>query len=236
MPELSGDLTIGDLIAIWHEGITYKYSMDSFVSFVEAILAPTYMRKDVYDTNGNNRVDMADDSAKFGGQTPVELYDDVENLTKNLLDWNFIYSANLRNDTTSGLQLQYAGKNIKTGAVTNSAVNLPEATAYTYGVVSPALYAAFTSGTSYTLPAATTTVLGGIKVGSNLSVLADGTLNATTYSLAPATSSTLGGVKVGSNLSVAADGTLSMPYTIWVGTAANVPTPKDANTIYFIKA
>lgn len=36
-----------------------------------------------------------------------------------------------------------------------------------------------TGGTSYTLPAATSTTLGGIKVGSNLSITEDGTLSAT---------------------------------------------------------
>ena len=63
----------------------------------------------------------------------------------------------------------------------------------------------------YTLPAATTATLGGIKVGSGLAVAADGTLSATArdYTLPAATTLDLGGVKVGSGLSVTADGKIS---------------------------
>jgi hypothetical protein len=52
------------------------------------------------------------------------------------------------------------------------------------------------SSASYSLPAATTDTLGGIKVGSLLSI-ADGTLSATdqSYSLPAATTDTLGGIK-----------------------------------------
>ena len=58
---------------------------------------------------------------------------------------------------------------------------------------------------------ATTTTLGGVKVGSGLSVTGDGTLSADAqgYTLPTATASRLGGVKVGSGLSVTGDGTLS---------------------------
>ena len=63
------------------------------------------------------------------------------------------------------------------------------------------------------LPPASATTLGGVKVGSGLSVTADGTLSATSsgsgYVLPPASASTLGGIKVGSNLSITADGVLS---------------------------
>src|SRR5574344_314080 len=60
-----------------------------------------------------------------------------------------------------------------------------------------------------TLVPASTTLLGGIKVGSNLSVTSDGTLNASSYSLPIATSASVGGIKVGSNLSISSDGTLN---------------------------
>lgn len=64
------------------------------------------------------------------------------------------------------------------------------------------------------LPIASETVLGGIKVGDNLTIESDGTLNATgggggSYVLPPATETTLGGVKVGTGLHVEDDGTLS---------------------------
>ena len=69
-----------------------------------------------------------------------------------------------------------------------------------------ALYEAKTGGVinSDAIPPATASALGGVKVGSGLSITSDGTLSAP-----PATASTLGGVKVGSGLSVTSDGTLS---------------------------
>lgn len=62
----------------------------------------------------------------------------------------------------------------------------------------------------YHLPIASETILGGIKVGDNLSITSDGTLSAVgeEYSLPVASASTLGGIKVGSYLSIA-DGVLS---------------------------
>ena len=59
---------------------------------------------------------------------------------------------------------------------------------------------------------ATSTTLGGIKVGSGLSVTDDGMLSADAqkYTLPAATATTLGGVKVGSGLTVDADGTLHL--------------------------
>ena len=62
----------------------------------------------------------------------------------------------------------------------------------------------------YTLPAATATTLGGVKVGDNLTVTDDGTLAATAYTLPAATASTLGGVKVGAGINVASDGTIDV--------------------------
>ena len=61
-----------------------------------------------------------------------------------------------------------------------------------------------TATRNYHLPIASSTTLGGIKVGNNLTIETDGTLNAesTEYNLPVATSSTLGGVKVGSSLSI----------------------------------
>lgn len=67
-------------------------------------------------------------------------------------------------------------------------------------------------GTPYTLPAATASTLGGVKVGSGLSVTEDGTLSsdAQGYTLPTATATTLGGVKVGSGLKVYRDGTIDV--------------------------
>ena len=62
-----------------------------------------------------------------------------------------------------------------------------------------------TSTRDYHLPIASATTLGGIKVGNNLTIEDDGTLNAesTEYNLPVASSSTLGGVKIGNGLTIA---------------------------------
>lgn len=63
---------------------------------------------------------------------------------------------------------------------------------------------------NYTLPAATTTTLGGIIVGDRLSIDSTGKLVATyTYTLPTASSSVLGGVKIGSNITNT-NGTISI--------------------------
>jgi len=64
---------------------------------------------------------------------------------------------------------------------------------------------------SYTLPIATGSILGGIKVGTNLSIDGSGVLSSTySYTLPVATASVLGGVKQGSGVSIAGDGTISV--------------------------
>ena len=65
------------------------------------------------------------------------------------------------------------------------------------------------TGTSYILPPATTSTLGGVIVGSGLLVSSNGTLSSTPASLSQATTSTLGGVIVGSGLNISSNGTLS---------------------------
>ena len=64
--------------------------------------------------------------------------------------------------------------------------------------------------TPYTLPPATATTLGGVKVGTGLNIAPDGTLSAAEQCALPAaTATTLGGVKVGDYLDIAPDGTIS---------------------------
>ena len=67
-------------------------------------------------------------------------------------------------------------------------------------------------GGGYVLPTATANRLGGIKVGSGLTVQNDGTLSASgsTYELPVASDQVLGGVKVGSGLTIDSGGTLSV--------------------------
>ena len=83
----------------------------------------------------------------------------------------------------------------------------------------------------YSLPAATTSTLGGIKVGSNLTIDASGRLSgAAPYALPAATTSTLGGVKVGSNLTVYADGTLALGKNDVIGALSYTPAQVTAGT------
>ena len=86
-------------------------------------------------------------------------------------------------------------------------------------------------GSSYTLPVATSTTLGGIKVGDNLSIDASGRLSgAAPYALPAATTSTLGGVKAGSNLTVYADGTLALEKRGVIGALGYTPAQVTAGT------
>lgn len=84
---------------------------------------------------------------------------------------------------------------------------------------------------NYTLPAATTTTLGGIIVGDRLSIDDTGKLVATyTYTLPTASNTVLGGVKIGSNITNT-NGTISL-------TKANVTSALGVNptTTYVKKA
>ena len=77
--------------------------------------------------------------------------------------------------------------------------------------------------TPYVLPIASSQTLGGIKVGSNLTIAGDGTLSANALQLNPATTTTLGGVIVGSGLTVQSDGTLAVvPYTLAAATTSSL--------------
>jgi hypothetical protein len=95
---------------------------------------------------------------------------------------------------------------------------------------------------SYTLPTASATVLGGIKVGSNLSIDANGVLSAgNSYVLPTASASVLGGIKVGTNLSIDANGVLSSTdtnttYADFTRTVAGlVPNPGGSTTTRYLR-
>jgi hypothetical protein len=63
---------------------------------------------------------------------------------------------------------------------------------------------------AYSLPTASASALGGIKIGNNLSIDGNGVLSgASSYNLPTASSSALGGIKVGNNLSIDGNGVLS---------------------------
>lgn len=73
---------------------------------------------------------------------------------------------------------------------------------------------------NYILPKATTDSLGGLIVGSNLSVDENGRVSADAERLRPATGERMGGVKVGTNLRADQDGTLHA--TVPIASAQNV--------------
>jgi hypothetical protein len=83
---------------------------------------------------------------------------------------------------------------------------------------------------AYTLPAASTTALGGVKVGTGLTAVTDGTLSANV-----ATTARVGVVKVGTGLSVTADGTLSLTvsgaltYKGQIDPTGTAPAAKDGD-------
>jgi hypothetical protein len=96
--------------------------------------------------------------------------------------------------------------------------------------------------TTYTLPIATGTVLGGIKIGSGLSIDAGGVVSAAgTYSLPIASATVLGGIKVGNNLSIDVNGVLSSTdtnttYVNFTRTVAGlVPNPGAATTNRYLR-
>lgn len=78
----------------------------------------------------------------------------------------------------------------------------------------------------YHLPIASATVLGGVKIGNNLTIEEDGTLNAESieYTLPTASASVLGGIKVGSNLTIN-DGVLTSNVDSTLSTATSATNP-----------
>ena len=78
-------------------------------------------------------------------------------------------------------------------------------------------------GEAYVLPPATTSALGGVIIGDNLTVDGSGRVSAPagqTYVLPAATTSALGGVIIGTGLSVQANGTISVNST-WLSQQVN---------------
>lgn len=75
-------------------------------------------------------------------------------------------------------------------------------------------------GDTYTLPPATSTTLGGVKVGSGVNVAGDGTISVTPYTLPDATTTSKGGIIVGTGLTVSG-GTVSVSATWLEGQIAS---------------
>jgi hypothetical protein len=85
------------------------------------------------------------------------------------------------------------------------------------------LRASLLGGGTYVLPPATGSTLGGVRIGSGLSVDGNGTVTLN-YTMPAASTVSLGGVRVGANLGVTSDGTLSAnpPYALPVASAATL--------------
>lgn len=70
----------------------------------------------------------------------------------------------------------------------------------------------YVAPTLYSLPVSTSSILGGVKIGSGINVAVDGTISVptpTAYSLPTASSTVLGGVKIGNGLAINGQGVLS---------------------------
>ncbi len=118
------------------------------------------------------------------------------------------------------------------GNVALTAANIP-------GLATVATSGSYTDLTNtpapYTLPVATTTVLGGVKQGTNITIAGDGTISATAapYTLPAATASSLGGVIIGANITVQSDGTISVaaPYALPVATTTVLGGVKQGSNV-----
>ena len=77
------------------------------------------------------------------------------------------------------------------------------------------------NGYDFSNAIASSTALGAIKIGDNLSISEDGTLSANVgeYTLPVATADTLGGVKIGDNITVTDDGTISVDLSSYLKSA-----------------
>ena len=116
--------------------------------------------------------------------------------------------------TTVGTLANLTVTNTITGSVSGNAgtVTSISANTLTSGQVTTAL--GFTPGTAYSLPTATTTVLGGVKIdGSTITINGSGVISSTggsVYTLPTATTSVLGGVKIdGSTITINGSGVIS---------------------------
>lgn len=93
--------------------------------------------------------------------------------TDNLLVKDIVSATS----TTNGISLNFKKDNIVGNSSVDNTVLIPLATSEASGVMSASDKSKLNSLSNYTLPPATASTLGGIKVGSGLTVAADGTLS-----------------------------------------------------------
>lgn len=81
------------------------------------------------------------------------------------------------------------------------------------------------------LSPATTSVMGGVRIGSGLSVAADGLLTANPSTISTATSASLGVVKVGSHLLAYSDGSIDLPQQMYTTSTVTFGTATITNSL-----
>ena len=81
------------------------------------------------------------------------------------------------------------------------------------------------------LSPATTSVLGGVKIGSGLSVSVDGLLTTNAATMSTATSTALGVIKVGSYINLSSDATISLPQAIYNTSTVTFGTMTVSNSV-----
>jgi plastocyanin len=119
--------------------------------------------------------------------------------------------------TTVGTLANLTVTNTITGSVSGSAGTVTSITGNTLtsGQVTTAL--GFTPGTAYSLPTASTTVLGGVKIdGTSVTLNGSNQLVAAQYTLPTASTTVLGGVKIdGSTITISGSGVINANYTTY---------------------
>ena len=79
------------------------------------------------------------------------------------------------------------------------------------------------------LSPATTSVMGGVRIGSGLSVAADGLLTTNAATMSTATSTALGVIKVGNYINLSSDATISLPQPIYTTATVTFSTATITN-------
>lgn len=185
----------------------------------------------VPDTNGNVNITVS------GGSADITIDDTLSSTSTNAIQNKAVYSALLNKvgtDIFSGFALigaattitwrqgSQAAGSINANNYTGNAASATKATQDGVGNVIADTYAKKTDISNYTLPAATSNTLGGVKIGSNISV-SSGTISLTSanvtsaigYVPASISDTNLSGTTTAQNLTVT--GTLNIPGgQIWI--------------------
>jgi hypothetical protein len=169
---------------------------------IHGILSSTDLRGTINNLPTANSVDFG--CIKIG----TNLYLDNENKLNAFAPYILVSATN---ETLGGVRIGN-GIFVENGVISTSSVPTSGGTVHGDLHIDGALYANnVISPTNYNLPKASPSVLGGIKIGANLAIDANGVLSTNApYTLVSATSSTLGGIKVGEPLTVDASGRLTI--------------------------